>query len=119
MTGHNSGVVTIRGREYTTVARRVQDFREAHPDWTLTTEIVHRDADCVVMRAVIIDEAGRVRANGHAEEYRKASEINRTSDGLRMIDISNRTSSLEKIECAEFLDWLLAFEAQHCNTGRQ
>ena len=75
----NTGVVNIRGREYTTVARRVQDFREAHPEWSLTTSVLHRDADCVVMQAIIADEAGRVRANGHAEEYRKASEINRTS----------------------------------------
>ena len=61
------------------VAKRVQDFREAHPDWTLTTAVMHRDLDCVVMQATIADETGRVRANGHAEEYRKSSDINRTS----------------------------------------
>ena len=79
MSKAQTGVVNIRGREYTTVAKRVQDFRERHPEWTLQTDIIHRDVDCVVMRATISDELGRVRANGHAEEYRKASEINRTS----------------------------------------
>lgn len=73
------GVVNIRGKEYETVALRVHKFREAHPGLTLQAEILHRDAECVVMRAVIQDETGRVLATGHAEEYRKASEINRTS----------------------------------------
>ena len=74
-----SGIVNIRSRDYETVAFRVQKFRDAHQDWTLSTEILTRDPDCVVMRATITDEAGRIRATGHAEEYRKASTINKTS----------------------------------------
>lgn len=73
------GIVNIRGKEYETVALRVHKFREAHPSLTLLTEVLHRDAECVVMKATILDEAGRVLATGHAEEYRKTSEINRTS----------------------------------------
>jgi len=45
----NTGVVNIRGKEYQTVALRVQKFREAHPCWRLTSEDLFRDADCVVM----------------------------------------------------------------------
>lgn len=75
----SSGIVNIRGKEYQTVALRVMRFREAHADHSLITEVLHRDADCVVMRASIIDTAGRLLATGHAEEYRKATEINRTS----------------------------------------
>lgn len=74
-----SGVVNIRGREYQTVALRVQTFRERHPTFALITEVLHRDELCVVMRASISDDSGRIIATGHAEEYRKASEINRTS----------------------------------------
>lgn len=74
-----SGIVNIRGKEYQTVAYRVQIFREKHPDWTLSTEVLHRDQDCVVIRASILDESGRLRATGHSEEYRKATQINRTS----------------------------------------
>ena len=74
-----TGVVNIRGRNYHTVAKRVDDFRQAHPEHGLTTEIIVRDADCVVVRATISDPAGRVIATGHSEEYRKASQINRTS----------------------------------------
>lgn len=74
-----TGVVNIRGKEYQTVALRVQKFREAHSEWTIDTEIVTRDADCVVMRARILDETGRLRGTGYSEEYRKSSQINRTS----------------------------------------
>jgi len=74
-----TGVISIHGREYTTVAKRVQDFRETHPDYAITTEILHRDADVVIMRSVISDATGRVLATGHAEEWRKSSSINKTS----------------------------------------
>ena len=73
------GVINIHGKEYQTVALRVQKFREAHPGWSLTTSILHRDIECVVVQATIADETGRVIANGHAEEFRKSSSINKTS----------------------------------------
>jgi len=75
----NTGIVNIRGKEYMTVALRVQQFREKHPDWSIVTAIVHRDADEVVMLASIVNEQGRIIATGHAEEKRKASQINSTS----------------------------------------
>jgi hypothetical protein len=75
----STGIVNIRGKEYQTVALRVQKFREAHPTWALTSEVLFRDADCVVMKSIIADETGRVLATGHAEEYRKSSQINGTS----------------------------------------
>lgn len=74
-----TGIVNIRGKEYQTVALRVQKFREQHPSWSLTSEVLFRDADCVVMKSIIADETGRVLATGHAEEYRNASQINGTS----------------------------------------
>ena len=77
--GNGSGIVDIHGKQYQTVAYRVGKFREAHADWTLITEIVSRDEDCVVMKATISNDAGRVLATGHSEEYRASSQINRTS----------------------------------------
>ena len=79
MSSSNTGIVNIRGKEYQTVALRVQKFREAFPLWSLTSEVLFRDADCVVMKSIIADETGRVLATGHAEEYRKSSQINGTS----------------------------------------
>ena len=75
----DSGVVNIHGKSYQTVALRVRNFRERYPDFTLSTEIVSRDAEVVVMKAMIADEKGRVIATGHAEERRAASTINKTS----------------------------------------
>jgi hypothetical protein len=74
-----TGIINIRGKEYQTVALRVQLFRERHPEHSLTTEIIGRDADCVVMRAIIADASERIIATGHSEEYRKSSQINKTS----------------------------------------
>ena len=75
----DSGIVEIHGKAYQTVAFRVKAFREKHPGYTLQTEIVSRDAEVVVMKALIADEKGRLIATGHAEETRKSSQINRTS----------------------------------------
>lgn len=73
------GIVDIRGKSYQTVAYRVSAFRQAHPEHSLTTEVIVRDTECVVVCATITDPTGRVIANGHSEEYRKSSQINRTS----------------------------------------
>lgn len=75
----DTGITNIRGKEYQTVALRVSKFREAFPLHALTSTVVARDEDCVVMQAQIADETGRILATGHAEEYRKASQINKTS----------------------------------------
>lgn len=81
MSGNNSsnGIVHIHGKEYQTVALRVKNFREKHPDFRLTTEIYHRDTECVVMKATIADANGNIVATGHAEEYRSDGQINATS----------------------------------------
>ena len=63
----NNGKVNIHGREYETVALRVQKFKAACPDYSLTTEVLTRDAECVVMKASIFNPDGRLVATGHAE----------------------------------------------------
>lgn len=91
-----TGIVNIRGREYKTVALRVQEFREQHQDFSLTSEIVSIDQEVVVVRASIADPTGRVLATGHAEERRAASQI-------------NKTSALENAETSAFGRALAAF----------
>ena len=78
-TKKENGIVNIHGKEYQTVAYRVQVFRDKYPDYTLQTDVIFRDDDTVVMKAVIADTAGRTIATGHAEEKRNASHINKTS----------------------------------------
>ena len=75
----NNGKVNIHGKEYSTVAYRIHQFRSDHPDWQIHTEVVELDADHVVMRCDICDAAGVHQATGHALETRNASKMHQTS----------------------------------------
>ena len=76
----DTGIVNIHGKDYKTVAKRVDEFRSEHKtDFAIITSIVDRDENTVVMKAEIIDKDGRTIATGYAEEHRTASQINKTS----------------------------------------
>ena len=76
----DTGVVNIHGKDYKTVAKRVDEFRKEHgTKLAIITSIVDRDEETVVMKAEILDESRNVIATGFAEEKRTASQINRTS----------------------------------------
>jgi len=72
------GIVNIRGKEYKTVALRVQEFRTDFPGHSLLTEIVKIDDDQCIIKAMIVKD-NVIIATGHAQEFRKASQINGTS----------------------------------------
>ena len=76
------GVVRIHNKNYKTVALRVSEFRADYPiasGWAVITEIIALDEECAVVKASIINPDGVVVATGHGEEFRKASNINKTS----------------------------------------
>jgi len=73
------GIVSIHGKEYKTVAYRVNEFREQHPDFTIETDLVEANDVLVIVKASILNNEGRLLATGYAEEVRAASKINRTS----------------------------------------
>ena len=73
------GIVPIHGKQYKTVAYRVNEFRQLHPEYTVSTELVEANDTLVVMKASISNDEGRLLATGFAEEVRAASKINRTS----------------------------------------
>lgn len=76
----DTGYVNIHGKQYKTVAARVNDFREQFgPGWGLMTEIIHADEQVVRMKATIVSPDAIIVATGHAEEYRDSSKINKTS----------------------------------------
>lgn len=75
----DTGIVNIHGKQYHTVAKRVQDFREANAEYGLLTEVAFREGDLVAVKASIVDKDGRVLATGHAEEDRTKGQVNRTS----------------------------------------
>ena len=75
----DTGIVSIHGKEYQTVALRVGKFREQYGlSLSLVTEIIYADDKVVRMKAIISNEHG-VIATGHSEEYRSSSNINKTS----------------------------------------
>ena len=74
------GIVSIHGKEYKTVALRVNEFRDEFADaMGITTEIIEANDKIVIMKASIINPEGFVVGTGHAEEQRNSTMINKTS----------------------------------------
>jgi hypothetical protein len=75
------GFVNIHGKEYKTVAKRVQEFRESviYKGWSIMTEIVKIDDDQCVMKASVISPESKIVATGHGCEFKASSQINKTS----------------------------------------
>lgn len=74
--------INIHGREYMTVAERINDFRGKYPidaGWCVETRVDVDDGTRVVMVARILNPEGVAVGVGHAEERRDSSQINRTS----------------------------------------
>lgn len=76
----DTGIVNIHGKEYKTVAKRVDEFRKEHKqELGIQTNLVSIDERTVVIKAEIINKEGFVIATGYAEENRQSSTINKTS----------------------------------------
>jgi len=74
-----SGTIKIHGKEYKPVAMRVNEFIAAWPGGSIQTEIVSNVDDTIIMKATVLDESGKVRGTGYAEEVRGSTNINKTS----------------------------------------
>jgi len=75
----NLKAIEIKGNLYIPVNERLKAFRADYPNWSLESEIVQLDDNACVIRAVIRDENGIIRATGLAQEDRTSSMINKTS----------------------------------------
>ena len=76
----DTGIVSIHGKDYKTVAKRVDEFRKEYQSkMAIITELISIDEKSVVMKASILNENQIVIATGYAEEKRGASQINQTS----------------------------------------
>lgn len=71
--------VNIKGKEYVEVNERLKEFRNNFKDYSLTTEIIELTPEYCVLKAVITDDKGVIRATGLAQENRDSSYINKTS----------------------------------------
>ena len=79
MSSNQKGVVKIKNKDYKLNVQRVNEFRQAHPEFGVETEVLHHDEIRVVAQVRIFDEQGKIRGSGVAEEFREASRINQTS----------------------------------------
>ena len=76
------GIVDIHGKEYRTVAYRNNELRQQYTikdGWGIETEMLVNDETKVIMYAKLVDPNGKISGSGHAEEFRKATRINKTS----------------------------------------
>jgi hypothetical protein len=71
--------VSIQGREYVPVSERIKEFRKLHPDYSLVTDLVDVTPDHALIKASIVDEKGRILAQGTAFERAGSSFINKGS----------------------------------------
>ena len=70
--------IDIKGKQYSTVASRVEAFRKFFPLATIETTLIHDDENRVVIQAkILVDD--RLIATGYAEELRGDGWINTTS----------------------------------------
>ena len=75
-----SGIVSIHGKEYATVAYRLQLFREINPNGHIITTLESDDGTTIVMKCdIYFNEYEMPAATGWAEEVRGSSNINKTS----------------------------------------
>lgn len=81
MSEYRFKTTNIKGKEYVEVNERIKYFRfsEDYKGWSLSSEIVHLDADSCVIRAEIRDDQWVLRATGFAQEDKSSSYINKTS----------------------------------------
>ena len=71
--------VNIKGKEYVEVNERLRYFRSTYPNYSLTSEVLEKTDKSILILASIINEDGRVIANGMAEEEKGSTFINKTS----------------------------------------
>lgn len=71
--------IKIKGKDYVMVNERLKHFRANYKGWSLTSEIISLDNDSCVIKALVCDENGVLKATGFAQEDRTSSMINKTS----------------------------------------
>lgn len=71
--------IDVKGRPYIEVNERLKHFRENYKDWTLESEIISLDNGVCVIKAIVKNPDGIIKATGHAYEKENSTFINKTS----------------------------------------
>ncbi len=79
--GLKKGIVPIHGKQYKTVALRVDEFRSSFSGYGMDTQIIDAGIESghAVISAKIYNPEGRIIASGYATEKWGSSKINTTS----------------------------------------
>ena len=75
------GIVPIGGKDYRTVALRVNEFRseEKYDGWCINTDIIEKTDVDITMKSVVTDQNGIIRGTGIANEVKGRGKVNSTS----------------------------------------
>lgn len=71
--------INIKGKPYIEVNERLKFFRANYKNWSLESDIITLENGVVVIKAIIKDENGFIKATGLAYEKESSSFINNTS----------------------------------------
>ena len=71
--------IDIKGKQYIEVNERLKYFRENFKDWSLESDIVSLDNGVCVIKAIIKNPEGIIKATGYAYEQEGSTFINKTS----------------------------------------
>jgi|TARA_R100001163_G_C5021236_1_gene163997 hypothetical protein len=71
--------IKIKGKEYVEVNTKLIYFRNNYPGHTLTSEVVEKTTDSILILTTIRNEKGVAVATGLAEEIKGSTFINKTS----------------------------------------
>lgn len=91
----------------------LEEERRSNPQNRLIHVTVARIAETAgrPTDAQALDELRWLLVEQWRNETKRPGKWVKSLDGLRIVDVSNRTSKLDKADGSEFLEWLLAWEA--------
>lgn len=71
--------VNIKGKSYVEVHERLRYFRSQYPNYSLTTDVLEKTENSILIMAKILNPEGQILACGVAEEEKGTTYINKTS----------------------------------------
>ena len=71
--------IKIKGKDYVEVNERLKYFRNNYPGFTLTSEVIEKTPDSILILTTIRNDSGVAVSTGLAEEIKGSTFINKTS----------------------------------------
>lgn len=69
----------IKGKEYAEVNQRIKAFRMIYPQGTIHTQLISNENGICIFKASVVNEEGKLLADGTAYEKENSTFINKTS----------------------------------------